>query len=134
MTPWPGHRAAPDRVQNADLIVAALPTDGITSPVAAIVRVAQERVHFVLVVHERDFCKEIVVTVERALRLIAGTFVSLSVILGIFVNAHFLWFTLFVGLNLFQSGLTNWCPMMVILRKGGLADAGHPGEPITTRR
>jgi hypothetical protein len=135
MTPWPGHRAAPDRVQNADLIVAALPADAFLAsrrdrgrgPGACSSRVNRP-------VHERDFCKEIVVTVERALRLIAGTFVSLSVLLGIFVNAHFLWFTLFVGLNLFQSGLTNWCPMMVILRKGGLADAGHPGEPITTRR
>jgi hypothetical protein len=66
-------------------------------------------------------------TVERALRLIAGLFVVLSVLLGIFVNAHFLWFTLFVGANLFQSAFTNWCPMMVILRKGGLADPGYSG-------
>ena len=61
-------------------------------------------------------------TVERGLRLIAGAFVALSVLLGMYVNANFLWFTLFVGLNLFQSGLTNWCPMMAILRKGGLPD------------
>ena len=60
---------------------------------------------------------------ERALRLIAGAFVALSVLLGIYVNANFLWFTLFVGVNLFQSAFTNWCPMMVILRKGGLPDA-----------
>ena len=68
-------------------------------------------------------------TVERALRLIAGTFVVLSVLLGIYVNVNFLWFTLFVGANLLQSGLTNWCPMMAILRKGGLPDSGckHPG-------
>jgi DUF2892 family protein len=59
-------------------------------------------------------------TVERALRLIAGIFVTLSVLLGIFVNHNFLWFTLFVGLNLFQSGFTNWCPMMAILRKAGV--------------
>jgi hypothetical protein len=69
-------------------------------------------------------------TVERALRLIAGAFVSLSVLLGIFVNATFLWFTLFVGLNLFQSAFTNWCPMMAILRKGGLRDAGNRGTPV----
>ena len=67
--------------------------------------------------------KESVVTVERALRLIAGAFVALSVLLGIYVNAKFLWFTLFVGVNLFQSAFTNWCPMMVILRKGGVPDA-----------
>ena len=63
-------------------------------------------------------------TVERALRLVAGAFVALSVILGMYVNAAFLWFTLFVGLNLFQSAFTNWCPMMSILRKGGLRDTG----------
>jgi hypothetical protein len=56
-------------------------------------------------------------TVERALRLIAGAFVTLSVLLGIYVNANFLWFTLFVGLNLFQSGFSNWCPMMTFLRR-----------------
>jgi len=62
-------------------------------------------------------------TVERALRLIAGLFVALSVLLGIYVNTNFLWFTLFVGLNLFQSAFTNWCPMMAILRKAGLSHA-----------
>ena len=56
-------------------------------------------------------------TTERALRLIAGAFVALSVLLGIYVNANFLWFTLFVGVNLFQSAFTNWCPMMVILER-----------------
>ena len=61
-------------------------------------------------------------TIERALRLIAGAFVALSVLLGIYVDNRFLWFTLFVGLNLFQSAFTNWCPMMAILRKGGLRD------------
>jgi hypothetical protein len=66
-------------------------------------------------------------TVDRALRLIAGAFVALSVLLGIYVNAHFLWFALFVGLNLFQSAFTNWCPMMVILRKAGLHDTTQTG-------
>ena len=59
-------------------------------------------------------------TVERALRLIAGAFVTASVLLGLYVNLNFLWFTLFVGLNLLQSGFTNWCPMMAILRQAGL--------------
>ena len=59
-------------------------------------------------------------TVDRALRLIAGVFVTLSVLLGIYVHQYFLWFTLFVGLNLFQSGFTNRCPMMAILRKAGV--------------
>jgi hypothetical protein len=60
-------------------------------------------------------------TVERALRLIAGFFVSASVLLGIYVHPGFLWFVLFVGLNLLQSGFTNWCPMMAILRRLGLS-------------
>jgi hypothetical protein len=59
-------------------------------------------------------------TVERSLRLIAGAFVLLSTVLGIWVHPAFLWFTLFVGANLLQSAFTNWCPMMVILRKAGL--------------
>lgn len=58
--------------------------------------------------------------VERALRLIAGAFVVLSVLLGMYVHPYFLWFTVFVGLNLFQSAFSNWCPMMTILRKSGL--------------
>lgn len=59
-------------------------------------------------------------TVERALRLVAGVFVTLSVLLGIYVDTRFLWFTLFVGLNLLQSAFTNWCPMMAILRRAGV--------------
>jgi hypothetical protein len=63
---------------------------------------------------------EWVMSVERALRLIAGCFVVASVLLGMFVHPYFYWFTVFVGLNLFQSALSNWCPMMTILRKAGL--------------
>ena len=59
-------------------------------------------------------------TVERALRLVAGVFVTLSVLLGIYVDTRFLWFTVFVGLNLLQSAFTQWCPMMAILRKAGV--------------
>ena len=62
-------------------------------------------------------------TVEPMLRLIAGIFVAASVLLGIYVHPYFLWFTLFVGLNLFQSGFTGWCPMMAILRKAGVRSA-----------
>ena len=58
-------------------------------------------------------------TTERSLRMIGGGFVVASVLLGIYVDPHFLWFTLFVGLNLFQSAFTGWCPMMPILRKAG---------------
>jgi hypothetical protein len=63
---------------------------------------------------------EDIMTIERMLRMIAGAFVAASLLLGIYVNANFLWFTLFVGLNLFQSAFTNWCPMMAILRRAGV--------------
>ena len=59
---------------------------------------------------------------EKTLRLIAGTFILVSLALAYFVSYYWLFLTLFVGLNLFQSGLTNWCPMMTILRKCGLKE------------
>jgi len=59
-------------------------------------------------------------TVDRMLRIIAGFFVLLSVALGHYYHPGFYLFTAFVGLNLFQSGFSNWCPMMTILRKAGL--------------
>lgn len=63
------------------------------------------------------FCiSTIIMTIERWLRLIAGALITASVLLGVYVNAHFFWLTGFVGLNLLQSGFTNWCPMMSILR------------------
>lgn len=62
-------------------------------------------------------------TVERMLRLIAGAFVLLSLALGHWVSPYFYWFTAFVGLNLFQSAFTNWCPAMTLLKKLGLRQA-----------
>ncbi len=59
-------------------------------------------------------------TIERWLRLIAGTFVLLSLALGYFVHPGWFLFTAFVGLNLLQSGFTNWCPMMSFLRRLGV--------------
>ena len=64
-------------------------------------------------------------TIERTLRLIAGVVVMASVLLGMSVDARFYWLTLFVGVNLFQSGFTDWCPMMSVLRKVG-RDRPHP--------
>ncbi len=58
---------------------------------------------------------------NRWLRLIAGFFVLLSVALGHFVSEWWYLFTAFVGLNLFQSAFTNWCPMMAFLRKLGIS-------------
>jgi len=64
-------------------------------------------------------------TVEPMIRLIGGVFVAVSVLLGMYVHPYFLWFTLFVGLNLAQSAFTGWCPMMAILRKAGVPDRAH---------
>ena len=63
-------------------------------------------------------------TVERYLRLIAGLAVLGSLALGWWVSPWFYLFTAFVGLNLLQSGFTNWCPMMAILRKAGVEQPG----------
>ncbi|OGW83753.1 MAG: hypothetical protein A2987_00705 [Omnitrophica bacterium RIFCSPLOWO2_01_FULL_45_10] len=59
-------------------------------------------------------------TMERALRGFAGIFVLISLILAYFVSPKWLWFTAFVGFNLFQSAFTNWCPMMWVLKKCGV--------------
>ena len=61
-------------------------------------------------------------TVNEWLRAIAGLFVVLSVALGTYVHPGFLFLTAFVGLNLFQSAFSKWCPMMWILRKLGVRE------------
>lgn len=65
-------------------------------------------------------------TVERAVRALAGLLVMASVALGYWVHPAFLLFTAFVGANLFQSGFTNACPAMSILRRLGVPDAASP--------
>ena len=59
-------------------------------------------------------------TVNPTLRLIAGLFILASLALGTRANHDWYWFTAFVSANLLQSGFTNWCPMMTILRKLGV--------------
>ncbi len=64
-------------------------------------------------------------SVERYIRIFAGLFVLVSLGLGvkaspIFVNENFLWFTAFVGANLFQSGFTCFCPLEMLLRRLGV--------------
>ncbi len=71
-------------------------------------------------------------TTERVVRIVAGFFVLLSLGLGVqgsplFVNANWLWFTAFVGANLFQSGFTRFCPLETILKKMGVKEACGPG-------
>ena len=67
--------------------------------------------------------------VERTVRVIAGLFILLSLALGVkasplFHNVNWLWFTAFVGFNLFQSGLTRFCPMDIMLKRFGLRTGG----------
>jgi len=61
-------------------------------------------------------------TLHRILRLVAGTFVLLSLALAHWVHPNWLWFTAFVGLNLLQSAFTDWCPLITILRRLGVPE------------
>ena len=61
-------------------------------------------------------------TVERALRLMAGIVILASMALANFVSPKWYYLTAFVGLNLLQSAFTNWCPAMTIFRKLGLPE------------
>lgn len=62
---------------------------------------------------------------ERIIRIVAGSFVLLSLALGVeasplFVSSYFLFFTAFVGLNLLQSGFTRFCPLESVLNRLGV--------------
>lgn len=59
-------------------------------------------------------------TINDALRLIAGVFILVSLGLAISFSLNWLWFTAFIGINLLQSGFSKWCPMMTLLKKAGL--------------
>ena len=65
-------------------------------------------------------------TMERYIRMFAGTFVLLSLLLSRLHSPHWLWFTAFVGFNLLQSSFTQFCPLEIILRKLGVGK-GKPG-------
>ena len=69
-------------------------------------------------------------SIERWIRVIAGSFILISLALAHWVSPWWLLFTAFVGLNLLQSGFTCWCLMEDILRKLGVKDAPQikPGE------
>ncbi|MEI7527561.1 MAG: DUF2892 domain-containing protein [Elusimicrobiota bacterium] len=61
-------------------------------------------------------------TINDALRLMAGFMVLLSVGLAVYVNVNFLWLTAFVGANLLQSAFTKWCPAMWLFNRLGLKE------------
>ncbi len=62
-------------------------------------------------------------TVNEALRLIAGCMIIISLLLAINFSQNWLWFTAFIGVNLIQSSFTKWCLMMTILRELGMKDS-----------
>lgn len=66
-------------------------------------------------------------TINRGLRAVAGTFILTSLFLSMVHSRYWLLFTAFVGINLFQSGFTNWCGMMKILRRFGLKEGELEG-------
>jgi hypothetical protein len=59
---------------------------------------------------------------NRIVRAVAGTFILISLLLAIYVNINWLWFTAFVGANLLQSAFTKWCLMEELLSKFGIKD------------
>ncbi|WP_164905148.1 YgaP family membrane protein [Aequorivita ciconiae] len=62
--------------------------------------------------------------INRYIRVIAGVFILISLLLAIYVNINWLWFTAFVGFNLLQSSFTNWCLMEKILKRIGVREEG----------
>ena len=62
-------------------------------------------------------------SIENLIRIFAGAFILASLALAVYVNLNFLWFTAFVGANLFQSGFTRICPLASILRRLGVGSA-----------
>lgn len=64
-------------------------------------------------------------TTENGVRALAGTFVLVSLALGVLVSSGFLWITAFVGANLLQSAFTGFCPAAAILRKLGTRDVAR---------
>lgn len=61
-------------------------------------------------------------TINGWIHVFAGTFIIISLVLGIWVSPYWLLFTAFVGLNLFQYGLTKFCPMGMVLKKLGVPE------------
>ena len=59
---------------------------------------------------------------NRIVRAVAGSFILTSLLLAIYVNQNWLWFTAFVGANLLQSSISKWCLMDTILTKLGVQD------------
>jgi hypothetical protein len=65
-------------------------------------------------------------TIERVLRLLAGSFTLVSLALAVWVSQYWLIFTALIAVNLFQSGFTDWCPAVWVLQRLGLPRCGAP--------
>jgi hypothetical protein len=59
-------------------------------------------------------------TLDRSVMLFAGLMVLLSVLLTAFVSPLFVWFTVFIGLNLIQSSFTGFCPAAMAFKALGV--------------
>ena len=59
---------------------------------------------------------------NKVFRITVGSFILISLVLSIYINQNWLWFTAFIGVNLIQSALTKWCLLETILTKIGLKD------------
>ncbi|HEV2278493.1 MAG TPA: DUF2892 domain-containing protein [Acidobacteriaceae bacterium] len=70
-------------------------------------------------------------TIERAVRLLAGVMILGSLALAHWVSPYWLWLTVFVALNLLQSGFTNWCPAMSIFRAMGLPSSASDRKKLS---
>jgi len=68
-------------------------------------------------------------TIEHYIRIIAGSFILISLALAKWVHPNWIWFTVFVGANLLQSGITKWCLMEDILKKLGVGGSCCSGKP-----
>ncbi|MDQ2095502.1 YgaP family membrane protein [Rhodalgimonas zhirmunskyi] len=61
--------------------------------------------------------------VSQAVMAFAGVMVLISVLLTVYVSPLFMWFTVFIGANLFQSAFTGLCPAAFVFRKMGFKPA-----------
>lgn len=64
--------------------------------------------------------QELPVTLDRSVLAFAGIMTLLSVVLTVFVSPLFVWFTVFIGVNLLQSAFTGFCPAASVFRKFGI--------------
>jgi hypothetical protein len=66
-------------------------------------------------------------SIDRIVLAVAGLFVFVSVTLGVYHHPYWFFFTAFVGINLFQSAFTGFCPLATILKKLGK----QPGQAFS---